>query len=110
MKYIKNVDPYIAIDIKEVVNHKNNQIVSKSFINTENTELRFFSIAKGENIDKENYPQETIFVVTEGSLKVLYKENEELVINKDEMIVLESNIDYGIEALVDTKMYTLLVR
>ena len=110
MKYFKNIDPYITLNVGEVVSHKGNQIASKSFINNEHTELRFFSYAKGETIDKEYYEMETIFFITEGILKVVYGEEDEIILEKGQMVALESGIDYGVEALTDCKAYNILVK
>ncbi len=110
MKYLKNITPFVPIALDEIITHTGNKIASKAFINNEHTEIRFFSLAKGESIDKEYYQMETLFFIIEGSIKILYKENDEVIINKGDVIALDSDIDYGIEALVDTKMYTVLVK
>lgn len=110
MKYFKNITPYTPLKIGEIVSHQGNQIASKSLINNEQTELRFFSYAKGETIDKEHYEMETIFFITEGSLKIVYNETDEMVLEAGEMMALESGIDYGVEALTDAKAYNILVK
>ena len=110
MKYFKNIRPYTVINMGEVVTHSGKQIASKSFINNEQTELRFFSYAKGETIDKEYYEMETIFFVIEGSLKIVYKEQDEVILQKGEMLALESDVDYGVEALTDCKAFNILVK
>lgn len=110
MKYFKNIVPYTALNVGEIVSHKGNQIASKSFINNEHTELRFFSYAKGETIDKEYYEMETMFFIIEGSLKIVYGEQDEIILHKGQMMALESGIDYGVEALTDCKAYNILVK
>jgi quercetin dioxygenase-like cupin family protein len=110
MKYFKNINPYEAIPLNSVVNHRGNQIASKAIINSENIEMRFFSLAKGESIDKEYYEMETVFIMIEGSLKIVYKENDEVIINAGDMLALEADIDYGLEVLEDSKMYNILVK
>lgn len=110
MKYLKNINPFVPIKIDEVVEHSGRKISSKALINSENVEIRFFSVEEGESIDKEYYEMETIFFVINGSLKILYNKDEELVLNTGEMVALEGNIDYGIIAMTDTKMYNILVK
>jgi quercetin dioxygenase-like cupin family protein len=110
MKYFKNINPYEVLPINGIVSHRGNQIASKALVNTENVEMRFFSLAKGESIDKEYYEMETLFVMLEGSLKIVYKENEEAIINAGDIIALEADIDYGLEVLEDSKMYNILVK
>lgn len=61
MKYLKNIKPYSPIAATDVVSHAGKQIASKSFVDSESMEIRFFSCANGESIDKEYYKMETIF-------------------------------------------------
>jgi quercetin dioxygenase-like cupin family protein len=110
MKYLKNINPYESIPINEIVSHRGNQIASKALITNENVEIRFFSLAKGESIDKEYYEMETLFIMIEGSIKIVYKENDEVIIKTGDIIALESDIDYGLEVLEDSKMYNILVK
>jgi quercetin dioxygenase-like cupin family protein len=110
MRYLKNIVPFVPIALGEMVTHTGNKIASKALINNEHTEIRFFSFAKGESIDKEYYEMETLFFIIEGSLKVLYGEHDEKIVNTGDMIALEADINYGVEALTDTKMYTVLVK
>ena len=110
MKYLKNIKPYEPIAINEIVSHRGNQIASKALINNENVEIRFFSLAEGESIDKEYYEMETLFIMIEGSIKIVYKENEEVIIKANDIVALESGIDYGLEVLEDSKMYNILIK
>lgn len=110
MKYLKNVEPFQAIDVKEIVAHTGRKIASKAIIDSEYTEIRFFSFAEGEDIDKEYYEKETIFWVLEGKIKVCYNETDELIVKEGEMAVLESNINYGVEAMTDCKVCNILVK
>lgn len=110
MKYLRNINPYSPIPAVDIVKHSGSQIASKAFINNENTEIRFFSCANGESIDKEHYEMETIFHVLEGKLKILYNEDDEIILRRGEIAALESDINYGIEALEDTKYLNILVK
>ena len=110
MKFLKNITPYTPQSVKEIVSHTGRKIASKALIDSEYTEIRFFSFAEGEDIDKEYYEKETIFWVLEGSLKVLYNENDEVTVNEGEMVTLESDINYGVKALTDCKVCNILVR
>ncbi|WP_042276315.1 cupin [[Clostridium] dakarense] len=110
MKYLRNIKPFEAIPMTDMISHTGNSIASKALIDNDNTEIRFFSFAKGESIDKEYYEMETLFVMIEGSAKVLYNESDETIINKGDVIAMEANIDYGIEALSDVKLFNILVK
>lgn len=110
MKYLRNINPFTAIDMTSIVNHSGKSIASKALIDNENTEIRFFSFPQGESIDKEYYEMETLFVMLEGSAKILYNENDEVVINKGDIIALEADINYGIEALTEVKLFNILVK
>lgn len=110
MKYLKNINPYLPLAITDVVKHKGQQIASKAFIDNENIEIRFFSCANGESIDKEYYQMETIFHVLEGKLKISYNSQDEIILKAGEIVALEADINYGIEALDDTKYLNILVK
>lgn len=110
MKYLRNIKPFEAIPMTDTISHTGNSIASKALIDNDNTEIRFFSFAKGESIDKEYYEMETLFVMIEGSAKILYNESDEAIINKGDIIAMEANIDYGIEALSDVKLFNILVK
>ena len=110
MKYLRNIKPFEAIAMTDIISHSGNTIASKALIDNDNMEIRFFSFASGESIDKEYYEMETLFVMIEGSAKVLYGEDDEVIINKGDLIALEADIDYGIEALTDVKLFNILVK
>ena len=46
----------------------------------------------------------------EGSAKIVYKEDDERVINPGDIIAMESDIEYGVEALSDVKLFNILVK
>ncbi len=110
MKYLRNINAFEPIALTDVIQHTGNKIASKALIDNENTEIRFFSYAKGESIDKEYYDMETLFVMIEGSAKILYKENDEVIIKAGDIVAMESEINYGIEALTDVKLFNILVK
>lgn len=110
MRYLRNIKPFEAIAMTDMISHTGNTIASKALIDNDNTEIRFFSFASGESIDKEYYEMETLFVMIEGSAKVLYNESDEAVINKGDIIAMEANINYGVEALTDVKLFNILVK
>lgn len=110
MKYLRNIKPFEAIPMTEMISHTGNNIASKALIDNENIEIRFFSFAAGESIDKEHYQMETLFVMIEGNAKILYNEEDETIINQGDIIAMEANIDYGIEALTNVKLFNILVK
>lgn len=110
MKYLRNIKPFEAIAMTDIINHSGKSIASKALIDNDNTEIRFFSFPKGESIDKEYYEMETLFIMLEGSAKVLYNENDEVEINSGDIVAMEADIEYGIEALTDVKLFNILVK
>jgi len=110
MKYLRNIKPFEPVAMTDMIKHTGNKITSKALIDNENTEIRFFSFAKGESIDKEYYEMETLFVMIEGSAKILYKDSDEVVINAGNIVALESEINYGIEAITDVKLFNILIK
>ncbi len=110
MKYLKNIKPFEPVAMTDMITHTGNKIASRALIDNENTEIRFFSYAKGESIDKEYYSMETLFIIIEGRAKVLYKDSDELILNAGDIVAMESEINYGIEALTDVKLFNILVK
>lgn len=110
MKYLRNIEPFKKIALNEMISHTGNKIASKALIDNDNTEIRFFSFAKGESIDKEYYEMETLFVMIEGSCKILYNEDAEVVLNEGDIVAMESDINYGVQALSDVKLFNILVK
>lgn len=110
MKYLKNINPYEVKNLKNIVTHTGKKIASKSIIDSENVEIRFFSFAEEEDIDKEYYEKETIFIVLEGELKVLYNETDEVIVKEGEMVCLESGINYGAKAITSCKVCNILLK
>lgn len=110
MKYLRNIKPFEAVTMGDMIKHTGNKIDSKALIDNDNTEIRFFSFAKGESIDKEYYEMETLFVMIEGSAKILFNEDDEIILNKGEIVAMEADINYGIEALSDVKLFNVLVK
>lgn len=110
MKYLRNIKPFEPIVMSEMIQHTGNKIASKALIDSEHTEIRFFSFQEGESIDKEYYEMETLFVMIEGSAKISYNENDEVIINKGDIVAMESDINYGVEAITDVKLFNILVK
>lgn len=109
MKYFQNIQPYSSVNMNEFVKHKQNAITSKSLVSQDRVEIRFFSMSMGEDIDKEYYNSETLFIVTEGKVKIVYNEENEVIVNSGEMIALESKIKYGLIALAESKLLNILL-
>ncbi|MDU1203149.1 MAG: cupin [Clostridiales bacterium] len=110
MKYLRNIKPHEVIKITDMINHSGKSIASKALIDNDHTEIRFFSFPKGESISKEYYEMETLFVMLEGSAKIVYNKDDEKVINPGDIIAMESDIEYGVEALTDVKLFNILVK
>ena len=108
MKYLRNIKPHEVIKITEMIGHSGKSIASKALIDNEHTEI--FSFPKGESISKEYYEMETLFVMLEGSAKIVYNKDDEKVINPGDIIAMESDIEYGVEALSDVKLFNILVK
>ena len=109
MKFLRNINPYEAIKLNDMITHGGKKIASKALVNNEKHEIRFFSFAKGEDIDKEFYELESIFIVIEGQVKINYKEHDSVLVNEGEIVAIESDIPYGLEALTDVKLLNILI-
>lgn len=110
MEFYKNIMPYKVINYNDFVNHSGNKISSKAIIDRKDVEMRFFSAAKGEIIDKEIYNEESFFFCMSGELKIIYDDNKELILSSGEMMVLERNVYYGILAIEDVKYFNVLIK
>lgn len=110
MKVMKNIEPLTSLNIHDMIDHSPHTIASKAICATEHTDVRFFSYAKGESISKEFQEEDSLIYVYEGKLKVLFNEEDEKIVSQGEMMVLPSNVPYGIEVLEDAKSLNILVK
>ena len=110
MKVMKNIDPLIPVGIDKIIENSAHTIASKAICATENTDVRFFSYAKGESISKEFQEEDSLIYVYEGKLKILFHETDEQVLSQGELMVLPTNVSYGIEVLEDSKSLNILVK
>lgn len=110
MKVMKNIDPFTAVSIDDIIDNSAHTIASKAICATESTDVRFFSYAKGESISKEYQEEDSLIYVFEGKLKIRYHQADEQVVSKGELMVLPSNVPYGIEVLEDSKSLNILIK
>jgi len=108
LKQFRNIKPFHPVPVAGLVNHTGNKIASKALIENGTTEMRFFSFAEGESIDKEYYSRETLILMIEGEIKILYNENDEVIIGGGELIALEAEIYYGLAALKNSKLLAVM--
>ena len=106
----EGVGPHAVIKITDMIGYAEKSIASKALIDNEHIEIRFFSFPKGESISKEYYEMETLFVMLEGSAKIAYNQDDERVINPEDIIAMKYDIEYGVEALSDVKLFNILVK
>ena len=95
MKYLRNIKPHEVIKITDMINHSGKSIASKALIDNDHTEIRFFSFPKGESISKEYYEMETLFIMLEGSAKIVYNK----VFNKSVLVYFKKYLIYLIMTL-----------
>lgn len=113
MKVIKNIEPTTAINILDVISNNPGSIASKAICATENTDIRFFSYAKDESISKEFQEEDSLIYLIEGELNIQYDEDgeeKEKLLKSGELIVLPSNVNYGMYANQDSKSLNILVK
>ena len=53
---------------------------------------------------------EILFVMPKGSAKTVYNKDDKRVIDFGDIIVVESDIEQGVEALSEVKLFNILVR
>lgn len=110
MTILKNIDPFTPVSISDMIEHSPHTIASKAICATENTDIRFFSYAKGESISKEYQEEDSLIYVYEGKLKILFHQTDEKIVSQGELVVLPSNVSYGIDVLEDSKSLNILVK
>ncbi|NDL66996.1 hypothetical protein [Anaerotalea alkaliphila] len=65
MRFLRNIQPFVPVAMTGMVRHSGPQIASKALVNDRQKEIRFFSYAKGEDIDKED-PHEKFRAIWTG--------------------------------------------
>jgi len=109
MKHLKNIKPYEPVNMTGFVKHKSNGISSKAIIDNDDIEIRLFSIAAGEAIDKETFSSETVFMCLEGKIVVEYDKVDSIPLEAGQMTALEAGTDYGVTALEASKYCCILI-
>lgn len=109
MRFLRNIPSVTPVVMTEMIEHTGPQIASKSLINDSQKEIRFFSFAKGEDIDKETFEMDTLLIILAGSFKVVFDDRGEAVVKNGEMIGIGAGTPYGIEALEEGKLMSILV-
>jgi len=109
MRFLRNIQPLTPLEMTAVVQHGGPQIASKALVNDGQKEIRFFSYAQGEDIDRETYAMDTLLMVLTGRFKVVFGEDGEAVVSPGEMFALEAGTEYGIEALEEGKLISILI-
>ena len=110
MKTFKNIAPLTVSNLTDFVVHSGRRISSKALVDTEQTEVRFFSAAAGEDIDKEIYTHESLIVCLAGQIKIVYNDADEALLTPGQMIALDAGVPYGMVAVTDAKYYSILMQ
>lgn len=108
MSYIKNIEPGIN-KLEDIISIKRFQVISKALVNNDNTDIRFFSLSKGETIRNETYPMDTLILCLNGVLKAI-EEGEEYVLHEKELKLIEMGRVSSLEAIEDTIMLQIMVK
>ena len=108
MNYLKNIDNNV-VTLKELVNVKDNQILSLALSKTDNCDLRLFGMAKDEEIRNEVYPMDTMYLCLEGKIKII-EEDKENILDVGKAIAIPMGNKSHIIALENSKMFQIMIK
>ena len=105
---IKNLHDGVN-SLHEIISVHKNQVVSKALVDSDNTDIRLFSLYKGEVITNEIYPMDTMIVCLEGKMEVVI-EGKPHTLSQNDMIRIEVGRDSSLKSLDDSIILQIMVK
>ena len=108
MTFIKNLSDGVN-SLDDLISIYEYQVLSKALSDTKYTDIRLFSISKGEMIRNEIYPYDIIYLCLSGTLKVL-KNNKEYILSQNDFLAVYIDDVSSLYGETDVKMLQIMVK
>jgi quercetin dioxygenase-like cupin family protein len=106
--YIKNIDFSEVHDLKDLVEYRQGQVVSRTLAQGRPLSLTLFAFDKGEEISTHSASGDAMVHVIDGSAEVTIGDKK-FIVNTGEIIIMPANIPHGVRAVERFKMFLTVV-
>lgn len=96
-------------ELKRMIDYQEKAIVSKQIIKKPNGNVTLFALDKDELISEHTSPYEALVQVIEGKMKITVG-GQNYNLEEGEIILLPSNISYGLVALEKSKILLTMIK
>lgn len=109
MGNLKNIPIDAGIELAQLVNGKENQVISKALSNSECVQITVLAFSNGETISMESYFGDTCYYVIQNKMKILY-EKSEILLCEGEVLMVPAGALHGIYAEGDLKILQITIQ
>lgn len=107
-KMIKNVDFSQVLVMKDLVDYKEGQVVSRTLAQNKSVSVTLFAFDKGEEISTHASSGDAMVYVLDGETEITIGD-EKFNLKAGETIVMPANIPHGLLATEQFKMFLVVV-
>lgn len=108
MATLRNLPTDQPKQFKDLIDIKENQIISMSLTTSDDIDMVVLSFPKGESISEETYFFDTLYYIIEGKLKYTDADNE-FILYQGDVYVVKANKGHALECLEDLKILQISI-
>ena len=94
---MKNL-PENVFKLEDLVAYKENRVISRNLAVSESYSVIILSFDKTESVSYEEYPEDTLYTVLDGSIEIVFEEKENVKLKKGESFFVKKGILHAIES------------
>ena len=99
----KNIEKKMKLKLKDLVEYRQGQVVSRTLVQNEAVSVPVFSFDKGEEISSHSSGGDAMVTVLEGTGKFTVG-GEEFILNEGETLIMPKGIPHAVFGLEKFKM------
>ena len=104
----KNIDKQAKLCLKDLVDYRDGQIVSRTLVQNNLVSMTLFSFDKNEEISTHKTSGDAIVQILDGKAKIVIG-SEEFEVQKGQSIIMPSNVPHSVAAITKFKMLLMVV-
>lgn len=108
MSKFKNIIQEAPVQFKDMIDYKENRIISHSICDTDHTSIVIFSLDQGEVISDETTPGSECFTVLEGRIHFSSGASAH-ELREGDSIIVPPNVSHSLEAIEQSKFLQISV-
>lgn len=105
---IKNIEKGKVLVLKDLLDYKNGDVISKTISQNSHESITLFSFTKGEGLSSHSAGGDALLNILEGEVKVTIND-EDFILHEGESIVIKKGSPHALEALTNFKMLLVIV-